>query len=237
MYHLKCEITLQMGNEIKKGFEHMLIHNRKELSKLKRYNKWKQINQYISIPTLILLFFIAIVLTVYISYEYMNYQFFVFDRFLTEFICYSIWCIINLKVSKGIIRKKYISIGVRNIILLCGAFVATLTVFLLNNFWHYLSFNSMFNWETPVAYWLFIKNDLLYTYYWGWIRYPCVYLCVLFVGVFSNSMFVLKLKQIIHNEIQVCNIRYTNAQFEESGTEIHSAKIIPFRLPDDKKDD
>lgn len=214
-----------------------MIHNRKELARFKRYNRWKQINQYVSIPILILLFAIGIVLTVYISYEYLNYKFFILNRRLTEFLCYSIWCILNLYISCAFIRKKVGYKGIKIFTLFGGALVSTVVVFVLNSFWHYLDFNSMFSLKDPLAYWVFIKSDLLYTYNSGRIRYPSVFLCVFAIGMFLNSKFLLKLKQRIENKVNEHNYQYVEIQLTEIENETHSAIIIPFRLPDDKKRD
>lgn len=215
----------------------MMIHNRKELAKLKRYNKWKQINQYISIPTLILLFIIGTVLTVYISYEYMNYKFFILNRRLTEILSYSIWFVLCLYISYAFIRKRPDSVGVKILALFCGAFMSTVIVFLLNSFWHYLDFNSMFSWKKPLAYLVFMKSDLLYAHNFGWIRYPSVFLCVFAIGMFLNSKFVLELKQRIESKVKEHNSRYVEIQLTELENETHSAKIIPFKLPDNNKGD
>lgn len=212
----------------------MIIHNRKELTRLKRYNKWKQINQCISIPILILLFIVGIALTVYISYEYLNYEFFILGRELTEFFCYSIWCVSSLYISHAFIQKRASPVGVKILAVFGGAFVSTIVVFLLNSFWHYLDFNSMFSWKDPLAYWLFMKSDLLYAYNFGWIRYPAVFLCVFVVGVILNSKRVLDLKQRIESKVKEHNSRYVEIQLTELENETHSAIILPFRLPDDK---
>lgn len=212
----------------------MIIHNRKELTRLKRYNKWKQINQCISIPILIFLFIVSIVLTVYISYEYLNYEFFIFDRQLTEFFCYSIWCVLSLYISCAFIRKKVGYKGIKIFTLFGGALVSTVVVFVLNSFWHYLDFNSMFSWKDPLAYWVFMKSDLLYTYNFGWIRYPSVFLGVFSIGMFLTSKFVLEPKQRIESKVKKHYSRYVEIQLTELENETHSAIILPFRLPDDK---
>lgn len=214
-----------------------MIHNRKELAKFKRYNRWKQINQCISIPILILLFVIGTVLTVYISHEYLNYKFFILNRRLTEFLCYSIWCLLCLYISHAFIQKGPDSVGVKIFALFIGAFISTGVAFIFNSFWHYIDFNSMFSWKDPLSYWVFMKSDLLYAYNFGWIRYPAVFLCVFVAGVILNSKRVLALKQRIESKVKEHNSRYVEIHLTESENEMHSAKIIPFRLPDDKNGD
>lgn len=113
--------------------------------------------------------------------------------------------------------------------------MSTVVVLLINSFWHYLDFNSMFSWKNPLAYWVFMKSDLLYAYNFGWIRYPSVFLCVFAIGMFLTSKFVLKLKQRIQSKVKERNYRYVEIQLTEIERETHSAKIIPFRLPDDNK--
>jgi len=82
-----------------------------------------------------------------------------------------------------------------------------------------------------------MKSDLLYAYNFGWIRYPAVFLCVFVAGVILNSKRVLDLKQRIESKVKEHNSRYVEIHLTESENETHSAKIIPFRLPDDKNGD
>lgn len=215
----------------------MLIHSRKELAKLKRYSKWKQLNELISIPVFILLLIAAVVSTVCIANEYLNYKSFILGRQTTELICYSIWCIISLDISRAFIRNKPESVGVKILALFLGALAATAVVLLINSFWQYLELNSMFGWRDPWSYWSFLKDDLIYSYHLGWIRYPAVFACVFIVGLILNSNCVVKLDRKIRRKVTEFNVKHFYIESEEDEQEAHPAEILPFILPDDNKQD
>ncbi len=54
---------------------------------------------------------------------------------------------------------------------LISAFYTVRTLF-LNNLWEYLNFNSMFRWEDPLSYWIFLQEDLAYTEHYLYLKYP-----------------------------------------------------------------
>lgn len=53
--------------------------------------------------------------------------------------------------------------------------IFTATLFLANNLWRYLGYNSLFGWDEEIPYTLFLATDITYTYKWGFIRYPLVF--------------------------------------------------------------
>ncbi len=113
-----------------------------------------------------------------------------------ELICYSAYCLIVVCISHFIVRKlRKASLAVW-LTIFTSAIVATATVILLNNLWHYLDFNRVFKGVDPLAYWYFVKYDLQYAINYAWIRYPLIFLCSLIGGIVINARAVFTKRKI-----------------------------------------
>ncbi len=71
---------------------------------------------------------------------------------------------------------------------LCS-FVCTVQVFLLNNLWHYIEWNEMFDWENPFRYSGFLIDDLGYRSPELIVRYPLVF-GLMFIACLADTVFV-----------------------------------------------
>ena len=65
-----------------------------------------------------------------------------------------------------------------------NAAVCTVQVILLNNLWHYISFNEMFDWVAPSRYIGFIIQDLSYVQNGQGFKYPMVFVLMILASLF-----------------------------------------------------
>ena len=108
---------------------------------------------------------------------------------------------------------RYINSSKQKILLAFAAgAVCTVQVFLLNNLWHYISFNETFNWVDAVGYTDFLIHDLSYTENGQFFKYPQV-----FALIFSSCFFVAFLLRPILNFYE--EIMFGECETSETATE------------------
>lgn len=92
-----------------------------------------------------------------------------------ERVCYGVWCL-TLAVFFGLIIGRIKPIWAKVPVGVLFSLAFTLTVFLSNNFWRYLSINSDLGWEEAVSYGTVLKWDALFINGTAWLRYPTVFI-------------------------------------------------------------
>ena len=89
--------------------------------------------------------------------------------------------------------QKATSISSKIILSFLCSFACTVQIFLLNNLWHFIDFNEMFNWEDPVRYSVFLVNDLSYWDNGMGFKYPFVFFLML-IACLADSVFIPLIK-------------------------------------------
>ena len=87
------------------------------------------------------------------------------------------------------INQHVKSFGKKFLICLSCCTVCTLQVWLLNNLFHYIVFNTMFDWVDPAPYSMFLINDLCYTQNGQIFKYPFVFIFLLFACIMDIIVF------------------------------------------------
>lgn len=101
-----------------------------------------------------------------------------------ELICYISWCALFLFVSQLIASHINNFTTAKSIVTaFCVAAVSTLQVVILNSYGHLLEYNYWFGDEFKLSYYNFFVSDITYTYSFGWLRYPAVFLTVFLVSL------------------------------------------------------
>ncbi len=113
----------------------------------------------------------------------------------SERVVYCIWAFgyLGLFRSAAGKRKSRIYILIRAGIV---SFAYTVQIFLVNNFWRYLCFNSFFGWERKVDYLYFTVKDITYAVGWGKYRYPFT-LAAMFSICIAGTAFIPKLRKAV----------------------------------------
>lgn len=128
----------------------------------------------------------SVALLVMITYAFLNpdnYKYCYFTIFEKEAYIFSGLC--YLLIYHQIIRKANNS---HKSIILTGigvSAVCTVQVILLNNLWHYISFNEMFDWVDPARYSGFLIKDLSYMQCGNGFKYPMVFALMLAACLFD----------------------------------------------------
>lgn len=131
----------------------------------------------------------------------------------SERAVYCIWAIIYFGLFRSAVgkRKSRIHIFIRAGIV---SFAYTVQIFLANNFWRYLCFNSFFGWERRTGYLYFTAKDITYTVGWGKYRYPFT-LIAMFAVCIAGAAFLPKLRKVIfrlygfgEGNLEECVCRY-----------------------------
>jgi len=128
-----------------------------------------------------LYFVVAFGVTGYLIYEISaecrsDWYGLLYEKYENLCYCFCVGCVISvycciLKWLESRKHKIFAAVGF--------SVIATGIVYLVNNYWKYLCFNAMFNWESPLNFGYFLKYDLTYSIGLAEFRYP-----VLFIGVF-----------------------------------------------------
>lgn len=102
----------------------------------------------------------------------------------SEIICYISWCVLYLLVAAFIFISKFKTSMLKNLFFAsCVASASTVTIMLLNSYGHLLEYNYCFGEEIKYRFYDFFKWDIAYTYSFGWLRYPAVFLTVFLVSL------------------------------------------------------
>lgn len=139
--------------------------------------------------TSIALSILTILLFVAITVSYLNpnnYDIKIITYFEKE--VYVLCGICYLYIFHNFIQKAT-SISSKIILSFLCSFSCTVQIFLLNNLWHFIDFNEMFNWEDPASYSVFLVNDLSY---WGngmGFKYPFVFFLML-IACLADSVII-----------------------------------------------
>lgn len=119
-----------------------------------------------------------------------------YSEFAHELICYGLLAASFCTVNHHLPTKK--SLASLSITVLALAVVFTVSVFFLNNWWHYLYENTRFYWSfTDGWYWPYsaaLKSDIQYSVGIGKFRYWIVFSAAL-VGLFADVFFVRWISQ------------------------------------------
>lgn len=112
------------------------------------------------------------------NYKIHYFTYFEKESYLLCGLCYLVFY--HLIIKKTNCNKSKILMGAG------ASFITTVQVVLLNNLWHYISFNEIFHWITPARYISFVIHDLSYTQCGNWFKYPMVF-ALMFAGCLFDA--------------------------------------------------
>ena len=108
-------------------------------------------------------------------------------------------------------RKSRIYILIRAGIV---SFAYTVQIFLVNNFWRYLCFNSFFGWERKVDYLYFTVKDITYAVGWGKYRYPFTLAAMFSICIAAVSYTHL---DVYKRQVHLCTVWWLVTRQEKKG--------------------
>ncbi len=138
-----------------------------------------------------------------ISYlDYYDYElfFFRFHEIEAYVLCGLCYLYIFSRAVRNVKKKS-----VKVVLSLLCSLVCTVQVYLLNNLWHYIEFNEMFDWVDPIGYSYFLVDDLRNMTTVMSIRYPLVF-SLMFIACITVTIFIPMLKPKVLDWLEEKNI-------------------------------
>ena len=179
----------------------------------------KKLIKYIPIAVIVILFISSLSYLLLINFDII-YD--IISHKFAELLCYGSLSMLMAIFSRALVKRfGDNSKAVKIVLPYLFALLATVFVICLNSAYHFIDFNSMFNWIDPVSYSVFIKSDLRYSYLGGWLRYPAV---LLFNLILQYAFCHIKGREKTHCE--------HNAVADTDDNRKHPCNIIEFRKPD-----
>lgn len=148
------------------------LYDNTHLKNIKRSRRNKRI-KIISTVAATIIFILSVSYLLLINFDIM-YD--VVDNKPVKILCYGSLSILMVMLSCVLIKISNNSKTVKIIQPYLFAILATLLIICINSAYHFIEFNTIFNWDNPTPYFKFIFSDLTYSHFGGWLRYPAVFL-------------------------------------------------------------
>lgn len=162
--------------DIDKDGNKLKTKNKPETKPACLFEELKKSVNYMRIILLVGSIIVFVSTTVYLILLNGDYIVNFFESRLTELVSYGSLSIFAAILTREMAKRKNTK-TLKIVMPYVMALLVTLIVLLLNNLYHFISFNSMFKWVDPVSFFSFLKEDITYKIFSGWIRYPSVFLC------------------------------------------------------------